>query len=68
MTNMRLALKPIKINQEPGKGERTMVFDPKEFYEMIQKNPDADIAIVDSDGEEMRTFNSKFIWELLFSN
>jgi len=43
-----------------------MMFDPTEFYGLIENNPDADIMIVDDDGEELRTFNTKLIWEDVF--
>jgi hypothetical protein len=63
---MVLCITPVKIKQESGK--RTMMFDPKEFYELIENNPDADVAIKDNENKEIRTFNTKAIWEGLFSD
>jgi hypothetical protein len=63
---MSLTLKPLKIKQEDG--VRMMYFEPKEFYELIQNNPDADVIIVAEDGSEIRTFNTKLIYDGLYLN
>ena len=48
--------------------ERRMRFDPKMFREMITNNPDAEVTIVDTNGDEIRTFNTKVFYDLLYPN
>jgi hypothetical protein len=40
-------------------GVRHFTFEPDELTEILQKNFDADVAIVDGNGEEIRVFNTK---------
>lgn len=63
---MDLKLMPIKIEQKGS--EKRMSFEPEEFYNIIKNHPDAYVSIVDKDGEVLRTFHTKPIWEGLFSN
>jgi ABC-type Fe3+-citrate transport system substrate-binding protein len=64
---MNLVLTPLRIDRETS-GKRTMYFEPKTFYKLIRNNPDALITIADEDGNEIRTFNARPLWEGLFSD
>lgn len=62
---MNLVIEPVKIKYEDGR-KRTMLFDPGEFYNIIKNNPNALVTIVDSDGNEIRAFETKPIYDGLF--
>jgi hypothetical protein len=54
---MTLTIKPTKTVHAPG-GQR-YTFDPNEMRELLRANYDADVAIVNESGEQIRMFNSK---------
>jgi hypothetical protein len=62
LKTVNLVIEPAKIKYDDG-GKRTMLFESGEFYNLIKNNPSALVTIVDSDGNEIRTFETKPIYE-----
>jgi hypothetical protein len=54
---MNLTIKAAKTAHVSG--GRRYVFEPNELRELLSNNFDAEVAIVNEDGEEIRVFNTK---------